>query len=102
MLLNIGGAVWKQIGNYILQILLFLIKHIHSCVQNDQFFMKISHTGGRNIFGALSHLQHHLTSSTVDYHTAEVQTEAKKKRSLNWKVTSKASQQLLNRRHKLI
>lgn len=39
--------------------------------------MNMSHTGGRSIFGALSHLQHHLASLTVDCHIAAVQTEAK-------------------------
>lgn len=32
-------------------------------------------SAGRSIFGALSHLQHHLASLTVDCHMAEVQTE---------------------------
>lgn len=35
----------------------------------------IGRTGGRNIFGAVSHLPNHLASLIMDYHVAAAQTD---------------------------
>jgi len=48
--------------------------------------MNINHTGGKNIFGSLSRLQHHLASLTVDCHMVVVQTEAKEMKSSTRKI----------------
>ena len=57
--------------------------------------MNINHTGGKNIFGSLSRLQHHLASLTVDCHMVVVQTEANEIKSLTRNI--QASQQMEQR-----